>query len=870
MAWCQFKDALIFASGGLASLAGSLLLPMASPSPCAVRIRGRVACARAYDVQVAVALLALVACHCVRPYAAIGYCAPAVATTSSTYHDHLPASSPVGASTFTANHQAIDVRTGSSRSSIELQDPRAEDPRIHLAGTFCGRPIDVPLGASCHAPTCTLGASYFSGEGLRLAENVDFWLENADFDKHHDNATAPYALSPRLVYQRGNTCTVAVDFTNMGGTGVGEVVAALGGLAVLLAIARPAPASPPATSTTAPAKNPNLLLRRQSGEAPSLTSAPPAGRRPPPSIASSNLIATCTVFAALITLARLPGASAHAAAQAAIDVPWNAPWFNGTCTGAGAFDISRFSNYGSGRGMRDSCPDRDRILSSGSVATPGDDQGTPLALPPTSTSVDGETTANTTRILIEDAPSQESTTTSSPPLDLASGVPWPARMRTWRLGSCLQRGLPVLPLAMKWVMTGSSRAPLWLALFLAAIVAIPSTITAGATLPCRSTIKASKGSPTSESTITLLTTGVVCPGGEPPSACACAAACLAGQEESPQPPERSIHCSTSLCDIDQKTSRAGCPRPGLRCDHGDGNAVNLIMYVGVSGCAALIATLGLPVYVLLASMSPSHGRPHRRGVKKARPSSTCELVANAAIFAAAAYFLRGAHAITQTDALLAFKNGLTSDPNGALSTWTGTVCGGTAWTGVTCSAAGTDVVAVNRNSQGLAGPLVPEFSALTAMTYLGLWNNALTGTIPAQLSTLASLGALGLDVNVLTGTIPAQLSTMASLSWLNLHTNALTGTIPAQLSTMASLTSLTLHTNALTGTIPAQLSTMASPTRRTLHTNKLVGSIPAELSVLSALSSAWFQVHTNAHLCGTTAAKAPSATTGTALGSTPC
>eukprot|EP00232_Nephroselmis_pyriformis_P010914 CAMPEP_0182903596 /NCGR_PEP_ID=MMETSP0034_2-20130328/31417_1 /TAXON_ID=156128 /ORGANISM="Nephroselmis pyriformis, Strain CCMP717" /LENGTH=50 /DNA_ID=CAMNT_0025038527 /DNA_START=17 /DNA_END=165 /DNA_ORIENTATION=+ len=44
------------------------------------------------------------------------------------------------------------------------------------------------------------------------------------------------------------------------------------------------------------------------------------------------------------------------------------------------------------------------------------------------------------------------------------------------------------------------------------------------------------------------------------------------------------------------------------------------------------------------------------------------------------------------------------------------VCGGTAWTGVTCS--GTNVVALDRYNTGLAGPLAPEFSALTAMTDL--------------------------------------------------------------------------------------------------------------------------------------------------------
>eukprot|EP00232_Nephroselmis_pyriformis_P024333 CAMPEP_0182853138 /NCGR_PEP_ID=MMETSP0034_2-20130328/531_1 /TAXON_ID=156128 /ORGANISM="Nephroselmis pyriformis, Strain CCMP717" /LENGTH=1001 /DNA_ID=CAMNT_0024983891 /DNA_START=232 /DNA_END=3233 /DNA_ORIENTATION=+ len=246
--------------------------------------------------------------------------------------------------------------------------------------------------------------------------------------------------------------------------------------------------------------------------------------------------------------------------------------------------------------------------------------------------------------------------------------------------------------------------------------------------------------------------------------------------------------------------------------------------------------------------------------------------------------------LLQTVALMTFRDRLTAG-QAAVSTWNmssgNPMCGGTAWTGVECS--GTNVVALDRKSLGLAGPLAPEFSALTALTVLALSENALTGTIPAQLSTLASLTSLSLWSNALAGTIPAQLSTLASLKWLGLlanaltgtipaqlstitslkflgfNLNALTGTIPAQLSTLASLTSLTLHTNALTGTIPAQLSTLASLTSLALYNNKLVGSIPAEFSVLSALGN--FRVETNAHLCGTyTATNAPADTTGTALG----
>mmetsp|Transcript_29736 Transcript_29736/g.95606 ORF Transcript_29736/g.95606 Transcript_29736/m.95606 type:complete len:84 (+) Transcript_29736:2-253(+) len=67
------------------------------------------------------------------------------------------------------------------------------------------------------------------------------------------------------------------------------------------------------------------------------------------------------------------------------------------------------------------------------------------------------------------------------------------------------------------------------------------------------------------------------------------------------------------------------------------------------------------------------------------------------------------------------------------------VCGGTAWTGVTCSAAGTNVVAVDRVGLALSGPLSQEFSALTAVTSLNLEDNALVGTLPLQWSALSNL-----------------------------------------------------------------------------------------------------------------------------------
>ena len=121
-----------------------------------------------------------------------------------------------------------------------------------------------------------------------------------------------------------------------------------------------------------------------------------------------------------------------------------------------------------------------------------------------------------------------------------------------------------------------------------------------------------------------------------------------------------------------------CTRPGPHCDRGDVKVAIIIIYVLFFVCFTLIVPviLGLANCVRISLLSSSQRCSRHRGLKKARLRPTRELRATAAAAAAAiivaAYLLRESAAITQTQALIAFKDGLTAGQEN-LSTWTGTV-----------------------------------------------------------------------------------------------------------------------------------------------------------------------------------------------------
>ncbi|XP_066345137.1 probable LRR receptor-like serine/threonine-protein kinase At3g47570 [Miscanthus floridulus] len=213
----------------------------------------------------------------------------------------------------------------------------------------------------------------------------------------------------------------------------------------------------------------------------------------------------------------------------------------------------------------------------------------------------------------------------------------------------------------------------------------------------------------------------------------------------------------------------------------------------------------------------------------------------------------------ELQALLNFKQGITNDPSGVLTSWdiSGSFC---TWRGVVCGKAlpPSRVVSLELNSLQLAGQLSPSLANLTSIIRLDLGTNSFHGPIPEELGTLPKLQDLILANNSLSGIIPASLfkdssrlvvinlqrnflngpipdfHTMETLQILNLAENNLSGRIPPSLGNVSSLTDIHLDLNMLDGSVPETLSRIRNLTALTLRYNQF-GHFPAELYNMTSL-----------------------------------
>ncbi|XP_073101199.1 uncharacterized protein [Elaeis guineensis] len=194
-------------------------------------------------------------------------------------------------------------------------------------------------------------------------------------------------------------------------------------------------------------------------------------------------------------------------------------------------------------------------------------------------------------------------------------------------------------------------------------------------------------------------------------------------------------------------------------------------------------------------------------------------------------------------ALLAFKDGITSDPSGVLSTWNATThfCG---WEGVTCGRKHQQrVIALDLSSRGLVGSLTPAIGNLTFLRKINLQNNSFFDSIPSHIGHLHRLQRLNLSFNSFVRGIPVELSNCSDLRRLDLSNNPLAGRIPHELRSLTKLEYLLLETNNITGVIPPWIGNLSSLYALTLYSNSLEGSIPEELGNLANLR--FFQVSAN-------------------------
>ncbi|XP_020109835.1 pollen receptor-like kinase 4 [Ananas comosus] len=206
-----------------------------------------------------------------------------------------------------------------------------------------------------------------------------------------------------------------------------------------------------------------------------------------------------------------------------------------------------------------------------------------------------------------------------------------------------------------------------------------------------------------------------------------------------------------------------------------------------------------------------------------------------------------AAAVSEADALIAFKSTLSGAGAGAsaaLANWVpGTSpCSGnrTLWRGVLCDEGGR-VLGLQLENMSLSGALTLDpLVDLPALRTLSFKNNSFAGPIP-DLAKLGALKMIYLSRNRFSGPIADELfDKMRSLRKVHLSHNAFSGPIP---SSVAGLSELGLDDNAFEGAIPDL--EQKGLTFVNLSHNQLEGPIPKGLSRFNAS-----MFEGNKNLCG--------------------
>ncbi|KAG5040682.1 hypothetical protein JHK85_013158 [Glycine max] len=188
----------------------------------------------------------------------------------------------------------------------------------------------------------------------------------------------------------------------------------------------------------------------------------------------------------------------------------------------------------------------------------------------------------------------------------------------------------------------------------------------------------------------------------------------------------------------------------------------------------------------------------------------------------------------EIQALKAFKNSITADPNGALADWVDSHhhCN---WSGIACDPSSNHVFSVSLVSLQLQGEISPFLGNISGLQVLDLTSNSFTGYIPAQLSLCTHLSQLSLFGNSLSGPIPPELGHLKSLQYLDLGYNFLNGSLPDSIFNYTYLLGIAFTFNNLTGRIPSNIGNLVNATQILGYGNNLVGSIPLSIGQLGAL-----------------------------------
>lgn len=188
-------------------------------------------------------------------------------------------------------------------------------------------------------------------------------------------------------------------------------------------------------------------------------------------------------------------------------------------------------------------------------------------------------------------------------------------------------------------------------------------------------------------------------------------------------------------------------------------------------------------------------------------------------------FQGNADPVEDKQALLDFVNKM---PHSRALNWnqTSPVCNN--WTGVTCNASGSRIIAVRLPGIGLHGPIPANtISRLSALQVLSLRSNGISGHFPSDFFNLRNLSFLYLQYNNLSGPLPVDFSVWRNLTIVNLSNNRFNQSIPSSLSNLTHLQALDLANNSLSGEIPDL--NLPSLQQINLSNNKLTGIVPKSL-----------------------------------------